>query len=316
MKVRKFFYNLHLFKECEEYNLGLWECPSFIFFILGVLNIGTMLTTYAIANRFTEEPEIVALLVLIVTAVFFVISHIITQGFDKLAQANKMKTEFVSVASHQLRTPLAAMRWALNLLTDSPSNLKDEEKRNFTGIVKENNDRMIKLVNDLLDVSRIDMGRMILNPRQTNVYVLAQKMINSFAAFAKANNVEFSIEAAETLPNVFADPDKLSIVIQNLVDNAVKYSKNRGEVKIIMTAENSHIKVAVKDNGVGIPADQQKYIFQKFFRSDNVMKNQTVGTGLGLFIAKSIIEESGGKMWFESKENLGTTFYFTLPVYK
>lgn len=316
MEARKIFYKLHLFKECEEYNLGLWECPSFIFFILGLINIGTMLSTYFIANRFTDEPEMVALLAIIVTAVFFIISHVITQGFDKLAQANKMKTEFVSVASHQLRTPLAAMRWALNLITEGAA-LKPEEEKNFVGIVKENNDRMIKLVNDLLDVSRIDMGRMIINPRQTNVYVLAQKLVSASVAFAKANNVDLSLESAsETLPNIFADPDKISIVLQNLLDNAIKYTKGKGEVRLLITNDEKFVKVAVRDDGVGIPASEQKHIFQKFFRSDNVMKNQTVGTGLGLFIAKSIIEESRGKMWFESKEGEGTTFYFTLPVYK
>jgi len=314
MEVRKFLIQRRLFKECADYNLGLWQCPSFIFFILGLVNIAVMVSTYLIANRYTDQPEIVAILVILVTAVFFVISHTVTQGFDKLAQANKMKTEFVGIASHQLRTPLSAMRWTLNLLNDG--RVKPDDLTTYLGLIKESNERMIKLVNDLLDVSRIEMGKMMLSPRQTNLYVLIQKIADNFSAYARANNILISLEASETLPNVWTDPEKISLVVQNLVDNAIKYIKGKGAIKISLAANAKFVKAAVADTGVGIPASQQKFIFQKFFRSDNVMKHQTVGTGLGLFIAKSVVEESGGKIWFESKEGEGTTFYFTLPIYK
>jgi len=314
-KIKKILAKLNLFRECREYNLGLWECPSFIFFIMGLINIVAMLSTYFIANRFTDQPEIVAIIVLVVTAVIFIIAHTVTQGFDRLAQANKMKTEFVSIASHQLRTPLSAMRWTLNLMNDKPAN-PAEQQASYLALIKESNDRMIRLVNDLLDVSRIEMGRIILNPRQVNLYILIQKIIANFMPLAKASNVEITLEAQETLSNAYVDPEKISLVIQNLLDNAIKYIKGKGEVKISAQDEGKFIKVAIKDSGVGIPQPQQKYIFQKFFRSDNTMKHQTIGTGLGLFIAKAVVEESNGKIWFESKENQGTTFYFTLPIYK
>jgi signal transduction histidine kinase len=145
---------------------------------------------------------------------------------------------------------------------------------------------------------------------------LIQKIIENFQPLAKASNIEISIEADETLPNAYVDPEKISLVIQNLVDNAVKYTKGKGEIKISAKADGNSVKVAVKDSGVGIPESQKKHIFKKFFRSDNIMKHQTVGTGLGLYIAKAIVEESSGKIWFDSKENQGTTFYFTLPKYK
>jgi signal transduction histidine kinase len=315
MGVRNFFEKLNLFRECKEYNLGLWECPSFIFMILGLVNIVSMISTYLIANRYTEQPEIVALIVIIVVVIIFVFSHTITQGFDKLAQANKMKTEFVSIASHQLRTPLSAMRWIINLLNNG--RIKNQEQTlEYLTLIKENNERMIKLVNDLLDVSRIEMGKIMMFPRQTNLFILGQKIINNFQPFAKANNIALTLEAPETLPNAYADPERISLVLQNLIDNAIKYTKGRGEIKISMESNAKFIKVAVKDTGVGIPELQQKHIFQKFFRSDNIMKHQTIGTGLGLFITSSIIKESKGKIWFESQEGKGTTFYFTLPIYK
>lgn len=315
LRSSNLLYKLLLFKDCQDYNLSLWECPSFIFLMLGLLNIAAMVSTYFIANRYTDQPEIVALIVILISAFIFVLSHSITQGFDKLAQANKMKTEFVSIASHQLRTPLSAIRWILNLISDGRIT-NPTDMTTYLGLVKENNERMIRLVNDLLDVSRVEMGRMAFSPKQTNIYVLIEKIVNASATFAQANNVTLSLEAPSTLPNVLTDPDKISLTIQNLVDNAIKYTKEKGTVKVSMEADKNFVTVAIKDKGVGIPALQQKHIFKKFFRSDNVMKNQTVGTGLGLFIARSIVEGNKGKIWFESKEGEGTTFFFTLPIYK
>lgn len=274
-----------------------------------------MISTYFVANRYTDQPEIVALIVIAVSTFIFIISQSVTQGFDKLAQANKMKTEFVSIASHQLRTPLSAIRWTLNLINDgylkNPTDIST-----YLAIVKENNERMIRLVNDLLDVSRIEMGRLAFFPKQTNIYVLVEKIVKASSPLAQANNVTLKMEAPETLPNVLTDPEKISIAIQNLIDNAIKYTKEKSEVKVSMETASKFVKIAIKDKGVGIPESQQKYIFKKFFRSDNVMKNQTMGTGLGLFIARSIVEGHKGKIWFESKEGEGTTFYLTLPIYK
>jgi len=252
LKNNNFLYKIRLFKDCQDYNLSLWECPSFIFLVLGILNIVAMVSTYFIANRYTEQPEIVALIVIAISTFIFLLSHSITQGFDKLAQANKMKTEFVSIASHQLRTPLSAIRWTLNLINDgrisSPADMST-----YLNLVKESNERMIRLVNDLLDVSRVEMGRMTFFPKQTNIYVLVEKIINASAPFAKANNVSLSMEAPETLPNVLTDPEKISITIQNLVDNAIKYTQEKSEVKVSLEADSKFVKISVKDKGVGIP---------------------------------------------------------------
>lgn len=306
---------LNIFRDCRKYNLGLWECPSFVFFIIGVINVMIMIGTYFIANRFLE-PEYVALIIIGVTFFILVIGHSITNGFAKLAQANKMKTEFVSIASHQLRTPLAGVRWSMNLLNSGTLGKFSEEQEKYLVLVKEGNERMIRLVNDLLDVSRIEMGRVVLIPRETNLYILIEKIIKNFTPICQASNTQIVLDADETLPNVYSDPDKLYMVIQNLIDNAIKYSKGKGEIKVVLKREDGFIKTSIEDHGVGIPEKQKKFIFQKFFRSDNIMKYQTIGTGLGLFIAKSIIEQSKGKVWFESKEGEGTTFYFTLPMYK
>ncbi|HRY52823.1 MAG TPA: HAMP domain-containing sensor histidine kinase [Candidatus Portnoybacteria bacterium] len=314
MEVKSILAKLNLFQECREYNLSIWQCPSFVFFILGIVNIIVMIGTYFIASNYTDQPELAALVVIGVSIFIFIISQSVTDGFDKLAQANKMKTEFVSIASHQLRTPLAGMRWSLNLLKEGKCSPADSAT--FIDLLKENTDRMIKLVNDLLNVSRIEMGKNTFIPQQTNIYVLAQKVINGSSLFAQSNSISLKIDAPETLPNVRTDPDKISLVMQNLIENAIKYTRGQGEIITTLQASDGFVQIAIKDSGVGIPKAQQRHIFQKFFRSDNAMKNQTVGTGLGLFIAKAIVEQSGGKIWFVSEEGRGTTFFFTLPVYK
>ncbi len=171
-----------------------------------------MVGTYLIAKYYTD-PEFVALIVIGVSAFFFLISYSVTQGFDRLAQANKIKTEFISIASHQLRTPLSAMRWIINLLTENRVGEMTEEQKSYLKLIEESNERMIKLVNDLLDVSRIEMGKILLQPRQTNLFVLIQKVINDFARAAKANNITVSLAAAETLPNVYSDTEKLIMVV-------------------------------------------------------------------------------------------------------
>lgn len=314
MEARALFNKLHLFRECRDYNLSIWQCPSFVFFVLGLVNIAAMLGTYFIATRYMDQPEIVALIVIGISLFIFIISHSVTEGFNKLAQASKMKTEFVSIASHQLRAPLSSIRWSLNLLEDGSSS--PAETATFISFIKENTERMIKLVNDLLDVSRIEMGEITFSPQPTNIYLLAQKVIDNSALFAQANNVSLRLESPEVLPQAYVDPDKIFLVFQNLIDNAIKYIKGQGEVRVVLREENNFIKVAISDTGVGIPQSQQKYIFKKFFRSDNIMKYQTIGTGLGLFIAKAAIKQNNGQIWFESKEGKRTTFYFTLPIYK
>ncbi|MCD6402659.1 HAMP domain-containing histidine kinase, partial [bacterium] len=135
-----------------------------------------------------------------------------------------------------------------------------------------------------------------------------------FQPFAKASNVKLYFKYQNKLPKISADPFQIKQVIENLLDNAIRYTKDKGKVEMLLKKKNKKLHFEIKDNGVGIPKEDQKYIFQKFFRSSNVMRHRTQGSGLGLYIAKAIIEKSGGKIGFQSKENKGSTFYFTLPI--
>ena len=313
----KIIKKIPLFRECSEYSISLWQCPSFLFFILGLLNIGAMISTYIISTRFTEEPEITALMTILVSLIIFVIGTVIVQGFDKLLQANRMKTEFIRIASHQLRTPLSSLRWANDLLMQGGGISKPtHEQTEYLAIIKDSNQRMLKLINDLLDVTKIEMGNLPMELKPIDIKSIAQEVIAELIPIAKAKNIAINLKIQDALAPALSDPEKCKIVFTNLIDNSIKYSKGKGIVDVSAQQIGDFIQVSVSDQGVGIPRAQHKDIFQKFFRSDNAMKHETVGTGLGLFIVKAIIEANKGQIWFESEQDDGTTFYFKIPIAK
>ncbi len=283
---------------------------------MGVVTIGAMLGTYLVAYFFVDQPEVVALIVIIETGVIFVTGHFIINSFVYLAEVNRMKSEFVSITSHQLRTPLSAVKWSLNLLMDEHWHKLDQKQKEYFEIMKTSNNRMIRLVNDLLDVSRIEQGRLDLKPGKFSLDGVVRSFVAEIMPIAEGRKISLGLEAEKGLPDGWADAEKVRLALQNLVDNAIKYSNDEGMVRIKINRVGGFLRCEVQDNGVGIPEHQKTEVFVKFFRSDNVRKYQTDGTGLGLFIAKGIIDASGGEIGFRSEENRGSTFWFTIPIAK
>jgi PAS domain S-box-containing protein len=226
-----------------------------------------------------------------------------------------MKTEFVSLAAHQLRTPLSAIKWALRMLIDGDLGQLLPEQIEIIQKTYQSNERMVDLINDLLNVTRIEEGKYLFKPALTEIEPIVQFVVQSYQEEAKRRNIilEFN-KPREKIPKAMVDVEKIRIAIQNLVDNAVKYTPPKGRVTISLNYDKKELEFVIKDTGVGIPEDQKERIFSKFFRGSNVLRVETDGSGLGLFIAKNIIEAHDGKIWFESQEGKGTTFYFSLPV--
>jgi signal transduction histidine kinase len=277
---------------------------------MGFVTIVSIISTYLIASHYAG-PEIVIASVSITTIITLTIGYLVVKSLSYIAQINQLKSEFVSIVSHQLRAPLSSLRWALEVfLKTDPS----ENQKKYLKLMQESNERMLRLVNDLLNVSRIEQGRLSLRKEKINLAKIIKEVIKEFHFLAKASNVEISFRKEGDLPPVLADEDKIRMVIQNLLSNALQYSRGRGEITIRLRKQKDNLLFEISDTGVGIPKKQQKRIFEKFFRANNVLKYQTKGTGLGLFIAKAIIDNSGGKIWFKSKEGKGSTFYFTLPI--
>ncbi|MFA4998567.1 MAG: HAMP domain-containing sensor histidine kinase [Candidatus Paceibacterota bacterium] len=302
--------------QCKKYGISIWQHPQFLFIVMGVVIIISALLTYTIGTKYINDPYTVALLVLILAVVLFIISTIITQSFERLAEASRMKSEFVSIVSHQLRSPLSNLKWSIELLMSGKINSISEKELEYYKILKENSDRMTELISDLLIVSKIETAKLPIKNSGFSLAELTEELINFFRPLIMASNIEVTFKPDKSLSKVFADPSQIRLVVENLLGNAIRYVKGKGAISIKLENVKNHTLFEIKDDGVGIPKEDQKFIFQKFFRSKNALRHQTQGSGLGLYIAKAIVEKSGGKIGFKSEENKGSTFWFTLPINK
>jgi len=227
----------------------------------------------------------------------------------------KSKTEFISVAAHQLRTPLTAVNWAFEGLSQSqslPDSEKDLVKTGFSAAKK-----MLKTVNDLLDVSKIEEGRFGYQLEEIDITSYLEEILADSNNLAKQYGIKLYFQRTkESLPHVFIDKQKLSMVLYNLLDNAIKYNVERGEVTVSVQKEEREpfVRVSIADTGIGIPREELDKLFGKFFRASNAIKFVPDGTGLGLYIARNIVHRHGGRIWAQSEPNRGSTFFFTIPT--
>lgn len=228
---------------------------------------------------------------------------------------SRSKSEFISIAAHQLRTPLSAVKWALSLVLNGDSGRLNEEQIKIITQTYETNDKMISLVNDFLNVARIENGRFGYEFKKDNFSLLVEKITSVSGLHAKQKGIEFSFlnKSKEILEFVF-DLSKISVAIQNLVDNAIKYTPVGGTVQVVLSLDEKFAKVEVTDSGVGVPKQQVARLFTKFFRAENVIKLPVSGSGLGLFITRNIIVRHGGDIKVHSVEGKGTTFTMAIPI--
>lgn len=242
---------------------------------------------------------------------------IILDDISREKEIERAKVQFISLVAHQCRTPLSAIKWGLKILLEGEMGKLNKKQRDLLGKIYHSNERMIALIKGLSIVARIEEGKYICKPTFLQTEKVIQSVINSHKKEIKERGIEFKFEKPEKkLPRVFGDVAKLKLAVQNLLENSLSYIKVGGKVTISLKARKKEIGFKIKDNGVGIPKNQQKKVFKKFFRGANVIRMETEGAGLSLFITKNIIEAHGGKIWFESEEGKGTIFYFTIPVRK
>ncbi len=305
--------SLNPVSSCKKYGVSLWQCPQFLFVVMGIIIICAIVITYFLAVLRIGNPAIVSLLVLGVGAFLLIMNFVITNSFEKMAEASKLKSEFIHIVSHQLRAPLTNIRFSLDFLTSPKTIQTKEQQEEYYDILKENSTRMGDLIDNLLTVAKIESGSFPLSKMEISLENIAQKLIQKFKFFALASNIKLMFFTADHSLKVLGDPLWVEQVMENLLDNAIKYTKGGGEVIVKIYKRGDKVFYEVADNGVGVPKNDQKFIFEKFFRSGNSFKKQTGGTGLGLHIAKKIIEKTGGKIGFSSKENKGSIFWFSLP---
>lgn len=229
-------------------------------------------------------------------------------------EVEKTKTEFVSFASHQLRTPLATINWYTEMILDGDVGRLKPQQKEYLQEVYASCQRMVKLVNDILNVSRLELGTFMIDPEKIDLKQIAQEVLKELESKIHEKKAKILTDYDKSLPSLKMDEKLTHMIFLNLLSNAVKYSPEKTEVTLRIKKKESHVLIEVKDNGYGIPKAQQPKVFGKLFRADNVKAMEIEGTGFGLYMIKTIVEKSGGRIWFESKENKGTVFYVEFPL--
>jgi PAS domain S-box-containing protein len=233
-------------------------------------------------------------------------------------EVDRLKSEFVATVSHELRTPMTSIRGYVDILLMGAAGALNENQTHFLDIVKSNTERLNILVNDLLDVSRIEAGRITLSMHPVDLHEVADEVIADVLRRSQEENkpMEVAFEPEESLPRVVADPERIRQILGNLVDNAYNYTPAEGKIMVMMHKSNGNVQVDVKDSGIGISPEQQERIFERFFRGEDPLVLATPGTGLGLSIVKQLVEMHQGKIWMNSNgiSGEGSTFSFTIPV--
>ena len=230
-------------------------------------------------------------------------------------ELDQMKTDFISVVSHELRTPLTSIKGYTDLLLSGAAGETSELQHEFLGIIQSSTTRLASLINDILDISRIESGRIEIRREPIDYRRIVADTLRMMAAAAAERQVSLDADLPASLPPVCGDADKVTQVLTNLVGNALKYTPPGGWVKISLEiSDDASVTTCVADSGIGISPEDQKRLFQKFFRADNSSTREAGGTGLGLVIAKTIVELLGGTIWVDSEPGRGSRFYFTLPL--
>ncbi len=313
--MSNYFSQLNIFSQCKKYNIPLRQCPQFLFVIMGFGIMLFSITFYTIGERHVTDPRMVAIAVLLVSIFLMIIAFTITHSFENLAEANRIKAEFVNIVSHQLRAPLTNLKWAIQSLSSEKfSQALSDYSTEYFDAIKENGARMEKLIDDLLIITRLKEKGVRDKKSSFSLAALTQEVVSEHKSFIKASNLNIDLKTPDDLLDVFASRFLVKIVIENLVGNAIRYSKGGDKIFIELEASTKKVKFKIRDQGIGISKKDQKYIFQKFFRAQNAVKRKVYGTGLGLFIVKLILDGIKGKVWFVSKEKEGSAFYFTLPT--
>lgn len=233
------------------------------------------------------------------------------QDVTEHKRIDQMKSDFVSFATHQLRTPLSGIKWLLELTADEPD--MTPGIKSYVTDARASADRLIDLVNDLLNMSRLEQGGMLVDVSAVDLGATTDSVLDELTPLIVDRAHRFSVRGGGDVPAVRADAKLVRQIILNLTSNAIKYSAPGGNIAVRMSSNDDRVRWTIKDSGIGIPENDQRRLFEKFHRADNVLALETEGTGLGLYLVRLIVERLGGSVGFESAEGRGSTFFFTLP---
>ncbi len=234
----------------------------------------------------------------------------------QLQRLDEIKDEFISMASHQLRTPLTSIKGYLSMLIEGDVGEVTEDQKHLLNEAFISSERMVRLIGDFLNVSRLQTGKFMIDKHPVDLAKLVQREVEGLTVNAAAKNLKFVYKAPKNIPLLNLDENKIQQVVMNFADNAIYYSKEKGKITITLKKIPGFVEFTVKDNGIGVPEKEQAHLFHKFFRATNARRARPDGTGVGLFLAQKVVSDHGGTILFESKEGKGSTFGFRLPLPK
>ena len=257
----------------------------------------------------------------------------ITEKNHELEKLERIKSDFISIVSHELRTPLTPIKNALSILSSGRCGVLGENAEKFIDMAKRNVTNLANIINDILDINKIEAGKMVFNYRTMNIHTVIENVKNNFDCVAKEHSIDFSVQEQGDLPDIYADSQRLEQVLTNLVSNAIKFTPEGKKITITSELKNAddiapnsnfkdemstlsgdYVLLSVKDEGIGIKQENINKAFDMFTQIENSLTRKVGGTGLGLSIAKQLIKAHKGIIWCESEENKGSNFYVALPV--
>lgn len=234
----------------------------------------------------------------------------------QLQRLDEAKDEFISMASHQLRTPLTSIKGYISMLMDGDIGPVSKDQKHLLEETFMSSERMVRLISDFLNVSRLQTGKFVIEKHPVNLAVVVDHEVSALVPNASTRGLKFSYKMPKNIPTLSLDESKIQQVIMNFCDNAIYYSKEGSAIKVSLSLTKRHVEFTVKDTGIGVPLEEQSQLFNKFFRATNARKQRPDGTGVGLFLAKKVIDAHHGQIIFESKPGKGSTFGFRLPLEK
>jgi signal transduction histidine kinase len=233
---------------------------------------------------------------------------------EEAEKISRAKSEFIAITSHQLRTPLSAIKGYLSMILDGSYGELPEKVKNKIMNIYQSNERLIKLVNDILSISKLETGEMEINYKKEDLREIIKEVISELSIKAKEKNLYLTFEEPKEFPKVLLDREKIRQVILNLIDNSIKYTKEGGITVKLLNKENK-LQIIISDTGEGLTEEEKEKIFKRFSRGEAGEKFWTEGSGLGLYIARKLVEMHKGRIWVESKgKGKGSNFYVELPM--
>ncbi len=234
---------------------------------------------------------------------------------ELLKKINENKSDIISITAHQLRTSLSALKWIFRMFINEDVGKLTNEQSELAQKAYNSSERMLALVNDLLTLSYAEDASISYNIQKTDILYLVEQTIFEFSEETNKKGIGLIFLKPDiSMPMINCDENMIRVVLQNLIENAIKYSNPGGKVFVSMKQKENDLQISIHDTGIGIKDENKDNIFKKFFRAPNAVEKDSIGSGLGLFTTKSIIEKHRGKIWFENVEGGGTTFFFSLPI--